>query len=241
MPVKKKDILIIGHAGASAIAPANTLKAFQKAIELKADYVEFDIHKTRDEEIVIIHDSDTMQTTGVSGLIKNMTLKEIQRLNAGEGENVPTLHQLINIAKNKIGLQIEIKATELLDKLIKILKENSLINTSIVSCFVFGELLKLKNLEPKIKLGFLLPAEMVRLSLIKRKILKVAKNKFYAIHPHYNIANRDVVDLAHENGLKVNVWTVNDREIMERLIEIGVDGIITDDISLANELLGRNI
>jgi glycerophosphoryl diester phosphodiesterase len=121
MPVKKKDILIIGHAGASAIAPANTLKAFQKAIELKADYVEFDIHKTRDGEIVIIHDSDTMQTTGVSGLIKNMTLKEIQRLDAGEGEKVPTLHQLINLATNKIRLQIEIKATELLDKLIKIL------------------------------------------------------------------------------------------------------------------------
>jgi len=182
-----------------------------------------------------------MQTTGVSGLIKNMTLKEIQRLNAGEGEIIPTLHQLINIAKNKIGLQIEIKATDLLDKLIKVLKENSLINSSIVSCFAFGELLKLKNLEPKIKLGFLLPADMVRFSLIKRKILKVANNKFYAIHPYYNIANRDVVNLAHENGLKVNVWTVNDREIMESLIEIGVDGIITDDISLANELLGRNI
>jgi len=69
MTLKKKDILIIGHKGASAIAPENTLKAFKKAIELKADMVEFDIHKTKDGEIVIIHDSDTLSITGVQGLI----------------------------------------------------------------------------------------------------------------------------------------------------------------------------
>ncbi|MBA7511593.1 Glycerophosphodiester phosphodiesterase [subsurface metagenome] len=73
MTLKKKDVLIIGHKGASAIAPENTLKAFKKAIELKADLVEFDIHKTKDGEIVIIHDSDTLSITGVQGLIKDMT------------------------------------------------------------------------------------------------------------------------------------------------------------------------
>ena len=239
MTLKKKDILIIGHKGASAIAPENTLKAFKKAIELKADMVEFDIHKTKDGEIVIIHDSDTLSTTGVQGLIKDMTLEEIKKLNAGEGEKIPTILELIKVAKEKVGLQIEIKSSGLLEKLIKILKEENLVNTSIVSCFAFDELVKLKNLEPKVKLGFLLPAELVRVRQIKRKILKAVDKKFYAIHPHYNVTDKEIVNFAHDNDLKVNVWTINDRDIMERLIEIGVDGIITDDISMANELLGR--
>jgi len=239
MTLKKKDILIIGHKGASAIAPENTLKAFKKAIELKADLVEFDIHKTKDGEIVIIHDPDTLSTTGVQGLIKNMTLEEIKKLDVGEGEKIPTLLELIKIAKEKVGLQIEIKSSGLLEKLVNLLKEENLVNTSIVSCFAFDELMKLKNLEVKIKLGFLLPAELVRVRQIKRKILKAADKKFYAIHLYYNIANKEIVDFAHDNDLKVNVWTINDKDVMARLIEIGVDGIITDDISIANELLGR--
>ena len=239
MVLKKKDILIIGHKGASAIAPENTLKAFKKAIELKADMVEFDIHKTKDGEIVIIHDLDTLSTTGVQGLIKDMTLEEIKKLDAGEGEKIPTLLELIKVAKEKVGLQIEIKSSGLLEKLIKLLKEVNLVNTSIVSSFAFGELVKLKNLEPKIKLGLLLSADLVQVRQIKRNILKAVDKKFYAIHPHYSVADKEIVDFAHDNNLKVNVWTVNDKDVMERLIEIGVDGIITDDISMANELLGR--
>ena len=239
MTLKKKDITIIGHKGASAIAPENTLKAFKKAIELKADMVEFDIHKTKGGEIVIIHDSDTLSITGVQGLIKEMTLEEIKKLDAGEGEKIPTLLELIKVAKEKVGLQIEIKSSGLLEKLIKLLKGENLVNTSIVSCFAFGELVKLKNLEPIIRLGFLLPEDLVRVRQIKRKILKAVDNKFYAIHPHFNITDKEIVDFAHDNGLKVNVWTVNDKDDMERLIQLGVDGIITDDISMANELLGR--
>ena len=101
MAEKIKEVLIIGHKGASSITPENTLKAFQKAIELKADYVEFDIHITKDSEIVIMHDSDTFNATGVKGLIKDMTLSQIKNLNAGEGEKVPTLRELIGIAQRK--------------------------------------------------------------------------------------------------------------------------------------------
>jgi len=241
MTLKKKDILIIGHKGASAIAPENTLMAFKKAIDLKANLVEFDIHKTKDDEIVIIHDQDTLSTTGVQGVIKDMALEEIKKLDAGQGEKIPTLLELIKVAKEKVGLQIEIKSSGLTEMLVKLLKEENLVNSSIVSCFAFDELVKLKNLEPKIKLGFLLPAELVRARQIKRKILKAVDKKFYAIHPHYNIANKEVVDFAHDNDLKVNVWTVNDKDVMARLIELGVDGIFTDDISMANELLGRVI
>jgi len=239
MNKKKDDILIIGHRGASAITPPNTLKAFKKAIELKADYVEFDIHLTKDGEIVIIHDSDTLNATGVEGLVKEMTLDQIKTLDAGEGEKIPTLQELISLARNKMGLQIEIKAIGLLDKLIHLLKEEDLLSSSIISCFMLDELLKLKLLEPNAKLGLLLPAEFVKPKLIKRKIAKGAESHFYSIHPYYAIINKDIVNFAHSNNLKIIAWTVNDRDVMEELIEIGVDGIITDDISLANEVIGR--
>ncbi|MFX1446641.1 MAG: glycerophosphodiester phosphodiesterase, partial [Promethearchaeota archaeon] len=204
-----------------------------------ADYVEFDIHSTKDGEIVIIHDSDTLDATGVKGLVKEMTLDQIKSLDAGEGEKIPTLQELITLARNKMGLQIEIKATNLLDKLIYILKEEDLVNTSIISCFMLDELLKLKLLEPSAKLGLLLPAEFVRPRLVKRKIVKVAENNFYSIHPYYDIIDKEIVDFAHSYDLKVIAWTVNDREIMDKLLEIDIDGIITDDISLANEVIGR--
>lgn len=233
------DILIIGHRGASAISPANTLKAFKKAIELKADYVEFDIHLTKDKEIVIIHDSDTYNATGVKGLVKDMTLEQIKQLDAAEGEKIPTLQELISIAQNKIGLQIEIKATNLLEKLLKLLKEENLLDSPIVSSFMIDELLKLKLLEPSLKVGLLVPEELRKPNLIKRKILKIAKNNFYSLHPYYSNTNKEIVDFAHDHGLKVIVWTVNNRENIERLIDIGVDGIITDDISLVNDIFGK--
>lgn len=241
MKNNENRILLIGHRGASTIAPPNTLKAFEKAIELKADYSEFDIHLTKDGEIVIIHDADTFNATGVKGLIKDMTLDQIKSLDAGEGEKIPTLHELINIAKKKMGLQIEIKATNLFDKLIKILKEENLLETSIISSFMLDELLKLKNLEPHAKVGLLLFSEIVRPTIVKRKIEKVAKDNFYSIHTYFNHTDKDIVDFAHNHGLKIIVWTVNDRKIMEELIHIGVDGIITDDISLANDVFGRKI
>ena len=237
MKKKNTDILVIGHKGASAIAPENTLKAFQKAIELNADYVEFDSHLTKDGEIVIIHDSDTYNSTGVRGLIRDKTLEEIKKLDVGEGERIPTLQELIAIAKGKIGLQLEIKSTGLLESMTQILRKENLIHNSIISCFMFDELLKLKEIEPKIKLGFLLPVELVQSRLIKRKILKCAKEGFYAIHPHFNSVDIEIINFAHTNGLKVNVWTVNDSRIMKNLIQLGVEGIITDDITLVHETI----
>jgi len=237
MKKKNVEILVIGHKGASAIAPENTLKAFQKAIELRADYVEFDAHLTKDGEIVIRHDDDTYSLTGTHSFIRDNTLEQIKKLDAGEGENIPTLQELIAIAKGKIGLQLEIKSTGLLVRMVQILRKENLIQNSIVSCFMFGELVKLKKIEPKIKIGFLLPAELVRSQSIKRKIIKCEKEGFYAIHPHFSTVNKEIVDFAHANGLKINVWTVNDRNSMINLIQMGVDGIITDEISLAHNAI----
>jgi len=240
---KKKEVLIIGHKGASKIAPpGNTLKSFQKAIELRADYVEFDIHKSKDGNIVIMHDSNTLNITGMNGTIKDMTLEELKRLDCGEGQKIPTLQELINIAKGKIGLQVEIKARGMEKQIISILKKEDLIESSIISCFNHNRLLKIQKIEPTIKLAALEPLIVGR--EIKwedrKRIIKNAVNKnFYAIHPEYHLVNQQLIDQAHENNLKVNAWTVNDIDIMKDFINMGIDGIITDDIEAVKTILNR--
>lgn len=240
---EKKKIIIIGHRGANNLAPENTIKSFKKAIELKADYIEFDIHLSKDNEIVIMHDPNTLNTTGYKGLIKNMTLNELKKLDCGEGEKIPTLGELIEVAKGKIGLQIEVKANHMAEILIKKLREEDLVETSIVSSFLHNELSKIQKIESNLKLATLEPIitnfsqDWTYLSGI---INKAIENKYYAIHPRYQLVNQDFIEFAHKHNIKVNIWTVNSKPLMNKFIELGVDGIITDDISKAKAALNRN-
>jgi len=239
---EKKRVLIIGHRGASNIAPENTLKAFQKAIELGADYIEFDIHQSKDGEIVIMHDSNTLRTTGHDGKIREMTLKELQLLDCGEGERIPTLHEIIEITKGKIGLQIEVCAAGMAEQLISILKEEDLIESSIISSFQYKELLNIQKLEPKLKLATLEPiitGWSKNWEYHSEILHKVIKNNYFAIHPRQHLVNQELINHAHKNNIKVNIWTVNSKAAMKKFIQMGVDGIITDNIQNAKKALNK--
>ena len=230
----KKDVLLIAHRGASKIAPENTLKAFQKAIELEADYIEFDVHQSKDGEVVIMHDANTFRTTRHFGAIKNMTLKELKSLNAGEGEKIPTLQELIEIAKGKIKLQLEIKDEGMVKKIVTILKDADFIESTTISSFKHKELLEVQKIEPSINLVALI----VGINTIKI-IKKAIRNKFQAIQPFYTFIRKSFIDSAHENNIKINAWIVNSKETMKKLIEMGIDGIITNDVEAAKEVLDR--
>ena len=168
-----------------------------------------------------------------------MSLEEIKRIDIGEGEQIPTFHELIAITKGKIKLQPEIIAPGIVNDLINILRGENLIDTSIVSSFVITELLKVKEIEPELKIGYLIPSGLTKIRMVKRYVQKAIDNEFYAIHPSYPIVDKEFVDLAHNNGLKVNVFTVNEEEMMRKLINLGADGIFTDDVALLNRTLGR--
>jgi glycerophosphoryl diester phosphodiesterase len=204
---------------------------------LNADYAEFDLHLTQDNEIVICHDADTLRTTGMKKVIRDATLEELQRLDAGRGERIPTLKELIKLSKGKLNLQPEIKAHGMAELIVDMLKRNNLIDTTIISSFDFSELLKVKALNSRIKIGYLIPSEITRVNLFKRYMRKALKNDFYAIHPHYNSLTPEIMNEAHDNGLKINVWTVDEEKIIRKLIELGVDGIITDDLNLLNKII----
>jgi len=239
----QEKILIFAHRGASNLAPENTLKAFKKAIELKADYIEFDVHQSKDGEIVIMHDANTFRTTGHLGLIKDMTLNELKKLNCGDGEKIPTLEELINLTKGKIGLNCEIKVEGIAQKIIELLKEADLFESTIISSFIHSELLKFKKLEPLLKIASLNPTRtgwIIDWFSRKNLIKNADKNQFYAVNPLYLIVKKKFVDKAHEKNLKVFPWTVDSITSIENLINMGVDGIISNDISRVREILEKN-
>ncbi|MFX0023521.1 MAG: glycerophosphodiester phosphodiesterase [Candidatus Hermodarchaeota archaeon] len=229
--------MIIAHRGASSIAPPNTLKSFQKAIDLKADYVEFDVHQSNDGEIVIIHDAFINDLNGQKRLIKDMELLDLKTIDVGEGEKIPTIRELINIAKGKIGLQCEVKAPGFSKELVELLNQENLIETSIISSFMFDELLELQKLNLKLKLALLIPPEIHSTRRLTKYCNKAIDNNFYAIHPYFKAINNEIIKVIHDNDILVNVWTVNKESDMREVLKMGVDGIISDDIHLLKKVL----
>ncbi|MEJ2250373.1 MAG: glycerophosphodiester phosphodiesterase family protein [Candidatus Lokiarchaeota archaeon] len=234
--------LIIGHRGANSEAPENTLKSFRKAIELGADYIEFDVHVSKDHEFVIIHDENTYNTSNYSGIVEDMTLEELKKLDFGESEKIPTLDELINLAKDKIGFQCEIKSEGIGVDVAKIFKENNLLESTLISSFNHEELKKIKSYDSTIRLASLEPTGTGWITdwIHKKKIIDNAlKNKFEAIHPLYKLINKEFIEYAHENNLHVNAWTVDSRIAIKKLIKMGIDGIITNNIKLAKGIIEK--
>ncbi|MFX0042367.1 MAG: glycerophosphodiester phosphodiesterase [Candidatus Hodarchaeota archaeon] len=242
MDSSEKNVLIIAHRGASNLATENTLNAFQKAIKLGADYIEFDVHQLKDGKIVIMHDANTFRMTGQKRTLKEITYEELKRLEIGDGERIPTLHELINIAKGKIALNCEVKARGLAEILVRIFQQADIIESTIISSFKNDILLKIQNIEPRVRLAALRPIRMqwIKSLIFPKKILKTAvKNGFYAVGPKHIFVNRKFIDRAHHHGIKVFTWTVDSEKKIRKLIKIGVDGIITNNISNMKKILNQ--
>ncbi|MFX1502484.1 MAG: glycerophosphodiester phosphodiesterase, partial [Promethearchaeota archaeon] len=237
-----KNALIIAHRGASSIAPENTLKAFQKAIELGADMIEFDVRKTIDDRIVISHDNNLIRITGKFGSIKNMTLEQLREFDFGEGEKIPTLKELINLTKGKIDFNCEVKVRGIEQKLVDIFRDADLLDSTLISSFKDDVLIKIQKIEPKLRLAALNPNKYGWISswVSRKKMIKKAKyNRFYAINPIHVLLNKRFIDKAHQSNLKIYPWTVNSESRMEDLVRLGVDGIITNDIQLLKNCIMR--
>ncbi len=242
MNAKNKNVIIIGHRGASNLAPENTLKAFKKAIELGADCIEFDILETKDGEIVVSHDEEISKLTGQHGYIRNLTFKELKSYDFGEGEQIPSFEELIELTKGKISLNCEVIVEGISNKVINILQKYDIIDSVLVSSFKHQELLKFQKIYPTIKLAFLehygyktpCPWE-VR----KQWIQFCIDNNLYAINPFYALVDQQFVELAHDNEIKIFPFTVDTVPTMRKLIKLGVDGLITDDIVKAKTVLSK--
>jgi glycerophosphoryl diester phosphodiesterase len=235
---RKKNTFLIAHRGATDLEPENTLKAFEVAIELGADFIEFDVRKTKDEEIVIMHDPGVFRTTHRFGLVKRLNLKKIKSLNVGNGEKIPTLRELLQATKGKVGYMCEIKVKGIAEEVVKILSEKNGLDSTILISFKHKELIKCQIENPELKLGAIIPSGFKWITgwFFRNKLISNLKN-FFSINPFYPLVNKKFVTLAHENGLKVFPWTVNSKSKMEKLISIGVDGILTNNIKKFKNLI----
>ncbi len=240
-----KKPYILGHRGASALAPENTGASFRLAIDSGADGVEFDVQMTKDNELVIIHDEKVDRTTNGKGYVKDFTLKEIKALDAGilfskkyREEKILTLTEILEIVKdcNLINIELKnglIKYPHIEGKVISTIRLYKLESKVIISSFNHYSIHKISKMAPDIMTGILYVGILYNPWNYARNI--GAK----AIHPYYLGISSDIIKQSHEHGIKVNVYTVNKEKDIVRMIEKGVDTIITDYPKIAISLIEK--
>jgi len=215
-------ILKISHRGASAYEPENTLRAIKRALEYTVDMVEVDARETRDGQIVVIHDETLQRTTNGRGYVHQTSFSQLRRLDAGKGERVPMLQEVIDLVKGRVGLVVELKDPRTADKVAEILAKNNFVDQTIVTSFIHSAVKTVKEINPQIKTGVIF-----RSAPIKPSQLALDANA-NALFPYHKYVTTRMIDDAHSNYLTVNVWTVDTREEIEHYAEIGVDGVVTN-------------
>lgn len=236
-------MLIMAHRGYPLVAPENTLSSIKKAIDLNPEYLEIDVHLSKDGEIIVCHDETLDRTTDKIGRIDSLTLDEIRSACAGgwfsdryRGEGIPTLLEVLHIMPKSITLNIEIKEDQdgrLLDRLRGLLEEFDVFENTIVSSFNHVLLKELKTLDSRVRISPVLYSSIIDpLNYIKTNQLEV-----YSIHPNHSLLNREDIKILQSNGIKVFPWTVNDIKEAIILRDLGVDGIITDNLEVMQNLL----
>ncbi|PTV92446.1 glycerophosphoryl diester phosphodiesterase [Halanaerobium saccharolyticum] len=216
----------IGHRGASAYEPENTLIAFDKAIELGADMVELDIRLSKDGVLMVSHDSDISKYTDGQGYIENMTAKEIQEYRIEKNQKIPTLKEVFNHLNGRCGLYIEIKGEYLEDKLVYLIKEVGFNGPLIVGCFDAKKIEKVKQLDPLIETSLMVGTPydnfIDKTLQIKANYVHFCWERFE--DPH-TLIKKEFMDEIHEKGLEVIIWHEERPEVIKEVEKFDIYGI----------------
>lgn len=238
--------LILAHRGARDVAPENTLAAFQAAIDVGADGFELDVTRCSTGEIVVIHDDTVDRTTNSSGRVGTMSFYVIREMDAGSwfsGEfarqRIPMLAEALDLAQAAARVNIEIKGRNIRsdgieEEIAGMVRARGMVEQVIISSFNPVALGRMRAVAPEIACALLYSQDLpVYLSRAwARHWIRIQ-----ALHPHYTMVDETYVAWARSKGYRVNVWTVNDPRAMRRMIDLGVDAIITDDPARLVEML----
>jgi len=215
-------MMIMGHRGAAALEPENTLLSIARAIEIGVDAVEIDVRLSKDKELVVIHDSSVDRTTNGTGPVGSYTLEEIKKLDAGKGERIPTLQEAIDLIGNRVRPVIELKEEGIEKRVVELIKKNGFEDNVYVISFWHEVVKAAKEMDNRIKTGILLVGCPVDACIATRAYANALVMK-------YNFVNRKFVEIAHEEGLKVFIWNIDDQHLLRPYVDIGVDGIGSND------------
>ena len=224
---------IIGHRGAPGYAPENTMASFRRAVELGAKFIETDLRLSHDAQFVAMHDATLDRTSNGRGLVRDFTLAQLRELDAGSwygrefaGEKIPTLDEILSLAREAdVVFYLEIKHEAgwgVHHGVAGALRAANEAARTVVISFDPSMLANLRRLDAGLLMGFLFenPLENV--------VEKAQQIGVRQICPRADLVTRELLSQAHEAGLQVATWTVNEPAQMERLISMGVNGIMSD-------------
>jgi len=219
---------IIAHRGDNAHAPENTLAAFRQAIEKKANGIELDVQLSADGKVVVIHDTTLDRTTNGQGKVGAQTFAELRKLDAGGGELIPALEEVLDILPEGMILNIELKGSDkrLAPAVTELVAKHGKQDQIVYSSFNPFLLQALKKTAPNARLGLLLLPGFCGtfVHLLFEPLLQP-----WSLHPQFKSITPGFIKKAKRHNRQILTYTVNQLKDVRRMIEIGVDGIITDD------------
>jgi len=217
-----KKPIVIAHRGASGHVIENSILSFETARNMNADMVELDVQETCDGFLVVFHDFDVSRLSEQDGLISEMTLKEIQAIDLGGSQTIPLLNDVLDFARGKIGIDIELKSLETEERIISMLHERDMLSDVMFSSYMHATLMVVKEINSELFTGILYN------TFDGDPVVYTKEMGLDAINPKFDTLTSEIVDRAHEEGLQIFPFTVNESDTMLELIKMGVDGIITD-------------
>ena len=219
--------MVIGHRGAMGHVTENTLASVQKALDMGVDMIEIDVFKIKSGEVVVFHDDTLERLTDGQGKIEDRTLAELKALNLEGGHEIPELWEVLDLMDNQVALNIELKGggtavpvNGLMERYIR--ERGWYPRNFVISSFKWDELRSIRK-----------ENELVQIAVLTDKApedaIQVAQElQAMAINPHFSTLNEENVAQIHGEDLRIFPWTVNQASDIQRMMDLGVDGIITN-------------
>ena len=232
--------LVLAHRGANKRAPQNTLPAFKKAVEFNADGIETDVHLSKDNELVICHNYTIDATSNGKGLIDDMLFSELRKYDFGsyfsndfKGVTLPTLKEVLDVVKDMPLINIEIKApkqkNDLVKRTIDEVHKFGISDRVIISCFDPECIRESKEIDSNIRTGLLYENTDFGKEIMDFGVTKYCMQlNANAAHPEHILMTEELIKDLHEHNIKVNPWTVNEKEDIIKYTNWGCDALISD-------------
>ena len=242
--------MVIAHRGGRSLGPEGTLYTFQRAVDLGVDVLEMDVRCTQDGHLVILHDETVNRTTNATGAVKNYTLVELKKLNAGfrwspdigrtyplrnKGVNIPTLNEVFAaFPDTRMNIEIKDLRPQVIPSLCRLIRDYQMSEKVLVASFDADRLKVFRSVCPEVATSAG-TSEAILFYLLQRVHLEsVYSPKAQALqvpekYGDVQVVVRRFLEAAHARNMRVQVWTVNDADSMEQLLKLGVDGIMTDN------------
>lgn len=244
---QKRKIVLIAHRGAADSAPENTLAAIRKALAGPAEFIEVDVHQTRDQQLVVLHDATVDRTTNGHGPVAELTLAQVRQLDAGSWfapafsqEKIPTLEEVLDLVKGKKKLLIEIKKGEayypgIEAATLALIHQHQARDWTVIQSFYDEVLARVWKSEQAVPTHKLLVGKVPWLPVyFDHRLRWGSLDKYYraaAINVNHHFATRAFIRHVHSKGFKTYVWTVDDPRDINALIDRGADGVISNVVA----------